>query len=1014
MRRGKQAAGVLLCMVLAAASVPGIPANAEEGKTKDVKTEAVQTKEPVQSLSSVNGQATIPQIRLSVGDGQSTPQYAAEEQVELVVKVTNQGVADAQNVRITPMIDNAADWPFVIESMNYEQNLGTIKAGERVEAKWALTVRSDVETKSYKSLFAISYDDGKTPYDVQKTIYVNTTAKPAEQPGGGDGGSVQDPNTNPNTDPQTPGETPGGDAGSDSGDLSGMGGAMIPGDGGVYNSDPVVSGGGSTSKSVPRVIVTGFATDPGAVNAGSNFRLTVHVKNTSSATAVSNMLFDLQAPAAGTEGAAEAPAFLPASGSSSIYLDSIPAGETRDITIDMNARADLLQKPYSIALTMKYEDGNAVQYEGASSLAIPVQQAARFEFSDIEIAPGSVEVGEEANLTCSLYNTGRVKLYNVKASFVGDGIKGKDVFVGNLESGATGTIDGMLTAESEIPAGTKCKMVVTYEDVSGNVSTTEKEFELEVLPMAADDMPADAATVEQKASIPVVPIVIGVLVVAGVVLTIVLLRRKRKNRCWQKRRIWQMRWIDLLRMSSGSLKRRKLRTFLTVLGVVIGTASIVVMISLGLGMQQSLYREIEQSGGMTSITVTGKDVGSRMVYTSDDQMGDETKKYITDETIKELEKLEHVASASPSLTMNSVLLSGKYEGYIQLVGLTPEEMKRQNMKLTDDSRLPDEDAQNLELIFGNGVPTMFYERGSGKGYWETMELPDIDFRNDQMFLILDQDAFFNAQQNTPVSENSGDQSAQSGGNASAGTQKPPKKYVVNACGMVAGDVESYNANYYDVYCNIDVLRSMLQKEFAGRAIPGQPTTKTGKPYRFFAYTTAKVQADELDNVETLANQIRELGYNVSTNAEYLKSMQKQFAMVQALLGGIGAVSLFVAAIGIANTMMMSIYERTKEIGVIKVLGCSLRNIKTMFLMEAGFIGFIGGVIGNILSFLMSVAINFLVAKSGGVGLDGNLSYIPLWLVLASMGFAVFVGMAAGYFPALRAMRLSPLAAIRNN
>lgn len=195
----------------------------------------------------------------------------------------------------------------------------------------------------------------------------------------------------------------------------------------------------------------------------------------------------------------------------------------------MNARADLLQKPYSIALTMKYEDGNAVQYEGASSLAIPVQQAARFEFSDIEIAPGSVEVGEEANLTCSLYNTGRVKLYNVKASFVGDGIKGKDVFVGNLESGATGTIDGMLTAESEIPAGTKCKMVVTYEDVSGNVSTTEKEFELEVLPMAADDMPADAATVEQKASISVVPIVIGVLVVAGVVLTIVLLRRKKKK-----------------------------------------------------------------------------------------------------------------------------------------------------------------------------------------------------------------------------------------------------------------------------------------------------------------------------------------------------------------------------------------------------------------------------------------------------------------------------------------------------
>ncbi len=531
MRRGKQAAAFLLCMMLAAATIPEIPVNAEDVKTEAVtegaKKENVQGepsgKEPIQSLSSVNGKSTIPQIRVSVGDGQSTPEYTAEQQVELVVKVTNQGVADAQNVRITPVIDNAADWPFVIESMNYEQNLGTIKAGEFAEAKWTLTVRADVETKSYKSQFAISYDDGVAPYDVQKNIYVNTTAKPAENPG-------EDPNQAPDQNAEGDAQgTPGGE-GTDPGSGEGSEGAVIPDAGGVYNSEPIFSGGGSTNKSVPRVIVTGFATDPGTVNAGGNFRLVVHVKNTSATTAVSNMLFDLQAPAAGTEGAAEAPAFLPASGSSSIYLDCIPAGETRDIAIDLNARADLIQKPYSIALTMKYEDGNAVQYEGASSLAIPVQQAARFEFSEIEIAPESIEVGEEANLTCSLYNTGRVKLYNVKASFVGDGIKAKDVFVGNLESGATGMIDGMLTAESEIPAGTKCKMVVTYEDVSGNVATTEKEFELEVLPMAMDDMGVSAEPMPEEASVPVFPIAIGaVVVVAAIVLIVVLLRRKKKK-----------------------------------------------------------------------------------------------------------------------------------------------------------------------------------------------------------------------------------------------------------------------------------------------------------------------------------------------------------------------------------------------------------------------------------------------------------------------------------------------------
>ena len=156
-----------------------------------------------------------------------------------------------------------------------------------------------------------------------------------------------------------------------------------------------------------------------------------------------------------------------------------------------------------------------------------------------------------------------------------------------------------------------------------------------------------------------------------------------------------------------------------------------------------------------------------------------------------------------------------------------------------------------------------------------------------------------------------------------------------------------------------------------------------------------------------------MGFQVTTNVEYMDSMKKQFAMVQAALGGIGAVSLFVAAIGIANTMMMSIYERTKEIGVIKVLGCSLRNIKQMFLLEAAFIGFIGGLVGNILSFLISFAINAIVTSSGAMGVEGNISYIPFWLAAASMIFAVFVGMAAGYFPALRAMRLSPLAAIHN-
>ena len=469
-----------------------------------------------------------------------------------------------------------------------------------------------------------------------------------------------------------------------------------------------------------------------------------------------------------------------------------------------------------------------------------------------------------------------------------------------------------------------------------------------------------------------------------------------------------MNWMDLLRMSTSNLKRRKLRTFLTVLGVVIGTASIVVMISLGLGMQQSLYREVEQSGGLTTIKVSGAQAGNSMMYSSSRKEEEQPTKYINDQLLARLSKLEHVTLASPVYELPVVLLKGGYEGYGQLLATTPEAMEARNINLAEGS-LPKPNSGHLNLVYGNGVLTMFNEKGSGKGYYETGRLPDIDLAKDSVFLILDQEGYYSqgSQNGAEASGNSDD-----GG----GKQAQPKtiaKHVAKASGIVAGSPDEYNANYYNIFCDLDTLKQILKKEFNGRVIPGQPTTKSGKPYKEFCYSYAQLKVDDIDSVDSVARIVREMGYNVETNAEYLDSMKGQFAIVQAVLGGIGAVSLLVAAIGIANTMMMSIYERTKEIGVIKVLGCSLKNIKQMFLIEAAFIGLIGGVIGNILSFLMSFVINILTGNGAAMGIDGNISYIPWWLVILSMGFAMLVGVAAGYFPSLRAMRLSPLAAIRS-
>ncbi|MDE6914433.1 MAG: FtsX-like permease family protein, partial [Lachnospiraceae bacterium] len=216
--------------------------------------------------------------------------------------------------------------------------------------------------------------------------------------------------------------------------------------------------------------------------------------------------------------------------------------------------------------------------------------------------------------------------------------------------------------------------------------------------------------------------------------------------------------------------------------------------------------------------------------------------------------------------------------------------------------------------------------------------------------------------------------------------------------------------------DIDALKAHLKQVFKKKAIPGQPTRKNGKPYNELFYSEVVIQVDDMENVLELTQTLQDLGYNASSSAEWIQQEMDSMNTIQAVLGAIGAVAMIVAAISITNTMMMSIYERTKEIGVMKVLGCDIHNIQALFLMEAGFIGFIGGVVGVGFSYLLSFAINSLVASSevvANMDVVGAICRIPLWLSPLAVVFAIVIGMVAGFIPSLRAMRLSPLAAIRN-
>ena len=169
-----------------------------------------------------------------------------------------------------------------------------------------------------------------------------------------------------------------------------------------------------------------------------------------------------------------------------------------------------------------------------------------------------------------------------------------------------------------------------------------------------------------------------------------------------------------------------------------------------------------------------------------------------------------------------------------------------------------------------------------------------------------------------------------------------------------------------------------------------------------------MKVSDLNKVQEVQQQIKDMGYQASSLTDQLNTMKETTKMLRMVLGAIGAVSLIVAAIGITNTMVMAIYERTREIGIMKVIGASLRDIKLLFLTEAAFIGFAGGVLGIITSFLMSLIVNLVATKQA----SEMTSSIPVWLYLSAVAFATVIGVLSGYLPAKRAMKLSALTAIK--
>ncbi len=436
-----------------------------------------------------------------------------------------------------------------------------------------------------------------------------------------------------------------------------------------------------------------------------------------------------------------------------------------------------------------------------------------------------------------------------------------------------------------------------------------------------------------------------------------------------------MRISDILTICFRNLIRRKLRTFLTALGVVIGVCLIIIAVSIGIGLSITYDEQMASWGDLTVINV----------YNWNSQIT------LDDAAVAKMQALDGVDIATPfyqNWEMNYLFKSknGRYRCFPQFYGVYPEALEKLGYELKEGKYLEEHDKE-YSIVVGENFAYRFYDSkkkrnnridpypdASGK-----IKDPYVDVMKDKMIISIPS------------------QKTDANGNIIG------KDIEVKPVVLLRNDAnwEATNAAFMD----INEMKALEQKFNKQNGIK--------KSSNKINYEDVRVKCVDVDSVSAVQEAIKEMGYECNSMNDGREMMQKQALMIQLVLGGLAGFSLLVAAIGIANTMIMSIYERTREIGVMKVIGAEVRDIRVMFLLEAGMIGLLGGIMGVGLSFAGSWAFNHFAAAAM-LGEGSKLSVIPLWLVGIALAFSVLVGVVFGFLPANRAVKISALEAIKHD
>lgn len=458
-----------------------------------------------------------------------------------------------------------------------------------------------------------------------------------------------------------------------------------------------------------------------------------------------------------------------------------------------------------------------------------------------------------------------------------------------------------------------------------------------------------------------------------------------------------MKITDLINTCIHNLFRHKSRTVLTVLGVIVGCCSVVIMISFGIAMKISQESMLAEMGDLQIISVY--------------QSRGDTK--LTDAVINNIEELPHVLGANPKMDFGDIITNistaddnSRYKTqWTSIVGLKKEAINIFDYTIAEGRAPMASDGNIIEVLAGkyfayNLCDTQRPEGSNTIDYWSYLYGPDGENTDPQL-----PDPYVDIL-NTTFQLTLGDTDSNS--NDKTLTQK------FKIVGILEEDYSKGSETSEGIIFSIDDIKKLKTKYYQLNNIAQKEQQ---------SYNEATVKVDDINNVSSVQSKIEEMGFSTYSLESIREPMEKEVRQKQLMFAGLGIVSLFVAALGIMNTMIMAISERKREIGVMKALGCLISDIRAMFLMEAGFIGLAGGIAGLIISLIVSSIINIVSTETEIIDITtlyqvlftntDRVSVIPSWLAVSAVIFSVFVGIASGFYPANSAIKVSALDAIRS-